>query len=71
MTTKSRIDKLSKVIKPKRKAGRQVEVEIPINAIYDTGEQNQVMKFEESQIEEMDSILEKIYGNKDQEEKAE
>lgn len=71
MTAKSKLDKLEKIIKPKRKAGRQVEVEIPINTIYNTDEQNQVMKFEENQIEEMDSILEKIYGDKGQEGKVE
>lgn len=71
MTAKNRIDKLSKVIKPKKDQGCKVKVTVPINTIYGTDEPDQVVMMRESQIEEMDRVLGMVYGEKDQEEKAE
>ena len=62
MTSKSRIDKLSKAIKPKQDQGRKVKVTVPINRIYKTDEPDQVIEMRESQVEEMDRVLELVYG---------
>jgi len=67
MTSKSRIDKLSKVIKPKQDQGSKVKVTVPINTIYGIDAPDQVIEMRENQVEEMDRILEKTYGNKNQE----
>jgi hypothetical protein len=67
MTAKNRIDKLSKVIKPKQDQGQKVKVKVPINSIFEIGEPDQVVMMRESQIEEMDRILDLVYGEKKEE----
>ncbi len=66
MTSKSKLDKLEKIIKPRQDQGRKVKVTVPISTIYKTDAPDPVIEMRENQIEEMDRTLEIIYG-KDQE----
>ncbi len=71
MTSKSKLDKLEKIIKPKKEQGRKVKVTVPVNSVYGIKEPDPVLELRENQIEEMDRILTMVYGDPDQEEKAE
>ena len=68
---KGKLEKLEKIIKPKQNQGRKVKVKVQINSIYGIDEQDQVIEMRENQVEEMDRVITLVYGDPDQEEKAE
>jgi len=69
MTAKSKLEKLEKLIKPKReRRGRQVKITVPINAAYGTDAPDPVIEIEEGQVNQMDQVLDLVYGEKDNDE---